>query len=235
MDKIKFGVYSIMNKKILTLGLVLALALTFNCKKDSDDDDMPLLALLYIADQTSGNCATINKGTPYTVNLSVVPKGGCSIPQTRAAAVETFKSAYGKYIEVFTKAGSACDSTTATVTKTRDEFTVDNTFGMTEEQYKKTFVDTQRAVSVGSLIDEAKNTLVAGGYDLTKVKLGTLDQYFVLGASSSGPIGCQTAVKELDKDLFTGLTDKTIVLFSSCTYGTGSTETFRCATLNEAF
>lgn len=225
-----------MNHKILTLGLVLALALTFNCKKDSDDDDMPLLALLYIADQTSGNCATINKGTSYTVQLSVVPKGGCSIPQTRAAAVETFKSAYGKYIEVFTKAGSACDSTVAMYTKTRDEFTVDNTFSMTEEQYKKTFVDTQRAVSVGSLIDEAKNTLVATGYDLTKVKLGTLDQYFMYGALSlSSPIGCQTAVRALDKDLFTGLTDKTIVLNSSCSYGPGSTDTNRCATLDERF
>lgn len=223
-----------MNHKILTLGLVLALALTFNCKKDSDDDDMPLLALLYIADQTSGNCAHVAKtGTSYTANLSVIPKGGCSVPQTRAAAVEDQKSFYDKQIAVLTKAGSACDSTTAMYTTMRDGLTVDF-FGTTEEQYK-TSLDKTRKVSVGSLIDEAKNTLVFSGYDLTKVKLGTLDQYFVLGASSSGPIGCQTAVKELDKDLFTGLTDKTIVLFSSCTYGTGSTETFRCATLNEAF
>jgi hypothetical protein len=227
-----------MNKKILTLGLVLALALTFNCKKDSDDDDMPLLALLYIADQTSGNCATVTRGTPYTVQLSVVPKGGCSVPQTRAAAVETAKSAYGKYIAVFTKAGSACDSTTATYTKTRDELTVDNyiaTKDKTEEQYKTDTVDKSRAVSVGSLIDEAKITLAAGGYDLTKVKLGTLDQLFVYYASLASAGGCQTAVKALDEALFTGLTAKTIVLSSSCSYGTGATDANRCATLKDAF
>jgi hypothetical protein len=76
--------------------LVLALSgIFFNCKDDKKDDKTTQLLLLYITDQASGNCATINKnttGTIYSATGTTIPKGGCNAATLQTGLYTTSSS-----------------------------------------------------------------------------------------------------------------------------------------------
>jgi hypothetical protein len=232
-----------MKSKLILIALAVALALTTNCKKKEKDDDtttLGLLALAYVSDLQSGNCATVTKtGTSYNAQLSVVPKGGCSIATTREAAVAQTKSFYAKYIDVYTRAGSACDVRKAQIQTLSDAFTVNSNLGAganaSEDQYA-TYIAKKKAYVVGNLVTETANTLTNSSYTIANTTTGSLDQYFLNAASvSSGGGACQTAVQALDTAFFAAQTAKTKVVSSSCNYGTGASATNSCASLNEQY
>lgn len=229
------------NKKIIVLIMILVALFTINCKKDNNEDSSTNALLLYLVDQTSGNCATITKSTTttglYSVGLSPLPKGGCSISATREASITATKSLYSKLIEVYTKAGSSCDTIKTTISTLSSNTTVSTTYSNTTEEQYATSIANSRASTVASLVTESAATLTALGYTVASTKAATSDQYFIYLASAFSSGTCLTAVQSLDSALFTGITAKTIAVSSSCSYGTASsvTSTNRCATLTDAF
>jgi hypothetical protein len=226
-----------MNKKILTLGLVLAMAFAFNCKKDDDsDDDTTLFALLFLADQTSGKCATVSKsGTTYTATLTTVPKGGCSTSQTREVAIERSRTNLTRILAIYSRAGSVCD-TVATGYTTTVNNSITSTQNSTEEAYAAT-VANQRSFSISNLVSESSATLTALGFDVANTTPGTTDQLFLNFAATigAGVSSCASAVRALDQPFFDAVTAKTKVVSSTCVYGPNATNLNRCTSLNEQF
>jgi hypothetical protein len=131
-----------MNLRIFIIALAVVLALTTNCKKEEKNDDVTILGLLavaYASDLQSGNCATVTKsGTAYTASMTPLPKGACTVATTREAAVLKFKAFYAKMIDVYTKAGSACDSTKTTIQSQSDALTVNSNLGAGSNSSPKT-------------------------------------------------------------------------------------------------
>jgi hypothetical protein len=236
-----------MNLRIFIIALAVVLALTANCKKDEKKDNTPtlgLLALAYASDLQSGNCATVTKtGTSYSASITPIPKGACTVATTREAAVLKFKAFYAKMIDVYTKAGSACDSTKTTIQSQSDALTVNSNLGpgsnSTEDQYA-TYIAKQKAFVVGNLVSEGAITLSTAGYTVANTTSGSVDQYFLAQSNlyANGSSACQTAVKALDSVYFAEVTAKTkvnLINDNSCKYGTGSDSTNRCASLSEQY
>jgi hypothetical protein len=87
----------------LVFALLAAALFTFNCKSEKKDDSTTNALLLFLADQASGNCATITKstaGTAYSATGTSVPKGGCN-----AATLQS-----GLYTTSPTEAKTAADT-----------------------------------------------------------------------------------------------------------------------------
>ncbi len=236
-----------MNHKIFLIALAVAMALTANCKKDEKKDNTPtlgLLALAYASDLQNGNCATVTKtGTSYSASITPIPKGACSIATTREAAVAKIKAIYAKYIDIYTRAGSACDATKTSIQSQSNALTVNSNLGAganaSEDQYA-TYIAKQKAYVVGNLVTETTTPLTTAGYTVANTTSGSVDQYFLAlsNLSANGSSACQTAVKALDSTYFAEVTAKTkvnLINDNSCKYGTGSDSTNKCASLSEQF
>jgi hypothetical protein len=202
------------------------------------------LAVAYANDQQSGNCATVTKsGTTYTASMTPIPKGACSIATTRDAQVTKLKTFYAKMIDVYTRAGSACDPTRTSIQSQSNALTVNSNLGAgansTEEQYA-TYISNQKAFIVGSLVTEAAIPLTIAGYTVANTTSGSVDQYFLAQSNhyANGSSSCQSAVKALDSSYFAEITAKTkvnLINDNSCKYGAGSDSTNKCASLSELF
>ncbi|WP_198288804.1 hypothetical protein [Leptospira vanthielii] len=237
----------------ILLALLFVAAVFANCKPKEEDDNTPVLALLlYANDQLSGNCATIVKqGTAYAANLSVVPKGGCKVSQTKAEAVASLETQRNSIVAFYTKAGSACDAVAASVTTTYNSF-ITNTNNTADATYAASAA-LQRAVSISNIVTESKNTLVVQGRteaQIAATKPGNLNDLFFASAfqTAAGVPACATAVKALDQTSADALTSTppTKIVSSACGYGTGASyttssgvtlplATTKCATLNTEF
>jgi hypothetical protein len=238
-----------MKSKLILIALAVALALTTNCKKVAKNDDdtttLGILALAYINDQQSGNCATVTKtGTSYYASFNVFPKFLCSLPLSREEAVNKSKAIYSKVIDVYSKAGSVCDSSKNSLKATSDGLTVNSTLisaslnsYATEDLYVTNFLSKTKAYVVTNFVTEAANTLKTNGFVVANTSPGSLDQFYLAYASLLSSGGCKIAIEAMDITFFNAYNNdpKTKVLSSSCNYGTGSSVTNSCATLSEQF
>ncbi len=219
----------------LIAGMLLLVAFVVNCPKEKDDDDNTITALLlYLNDQQSGNCATVTRGTPFTVSLSTVPKGGCSLTPTREATLNAFRSSIGRIISVYERAGSGCDTDRTSQQNTLNNI---NTLLTTTDAQAATDAATKRVFVVGSLITEAAKTLENGGYNLASTRLGSTDDLFLNTAHTSANATCKAAIKAnaANAAIIDGIANKSIVVSSTCQYGTGANANQQCASLNEQF
>ncbi|WP_081100664.1 lipoprotein LipL36 [Leptospira weilii] len=118
-----------MKKNIMKFAAVAALTVALSaCKKSESDDDTITLALLYLVDQTSGNCVTLSKndaahagggagdGKPtYTATGSTRPKAACAasfntvfIINNVEAVASSVKAAYQAAKDKSDTAGANC-------------------------------------------------------------------------------------------------------------------------------
>ncbi|WP_078130266.1 lipoprotein LipL36 [Leptospira alexanderi] len=118
-----------MKKNVMKFAAVAALTVALSaCKKSESDDDTITLALLYLVDQTSGNCVTLAKndaahagggagdGKPtYTATGSTRPKAACApsfntvfIVNNVEAVASSVKAAYQAAKDKSDTAGANC-------------------------------------------------------------------------------------------------------------------------------
>ncbi|MBE8364732.1 lipoprotein LipL36 [Leptospira borgpetersenii] len=118
-----------MKKNVMKFAAVAALAVALSaCKKSESDDDTITLALLYLVDQTSGNCVTLAKndaahagggagdGKPtYTATGTTRPKAACAasfntvfIINNVEAVASSVKAAYQAAKDKSDAAGANC-------------------------------------------------------------------------------------------------------------------------------
>ncbi len=239
-----------MNQKLTILTLVLALAITSNCKKEEKNDDDTVLLLLLLSQKAGGDCAqtTRTSSTEFDVSFSA-GTAGCSSFTTRQQAVDAIKAIYTSAVATLAKAGTACDSVRTTTAATGTALTADNnaftgrfsTTGAssTDATYAAVQQATYRVATVGSMITEAAATITAGGGNPLTAKAATTAQVEINTTNFFTTAGsaCRAAVDALDSTLATGVTNKTIYTSTSCKFGTAPavTATNRCATLNTTF
>ncbi|WP_081102252.1 lipoprotein LipL36 [Leptospira santarosai] len=126
-----------MKRNVMRFAAVAALTVALSaCKKSEDnDDDTITLALLYLADQTGGNCVTITKdddahagggagdGKPtYTATGTTKPKAACSdsfnttfIVNNPEAVVNSVKASYQAAKDKADASGSNCTGTSTVI------------------------------------------------------------------------------------------------------------------------
>ncbi|EQA81193.1 putative lipoprotein [Leptospira alstonii serovar Pingchang str. 80-412] len=165
----------------MKIAAVAALTVALSaCKKSEDDDDTITLALLYLVDQTSGNCVTIAKddnahagggagdGKPtYTATGTTKPKGACSgnfnvvaIVNNPEAVVNSVKAGYQAAKDKADTAGTNC-STGATQTSANLQASIDAATVLKVEQ------------SLAAVPAGGNNCLRNGtGWDLNPLGLG---------------------------------------------------------------
>ncbi|MBM9579333.1 lipoprotein LipL36 [Leptospira sp. 201903070] len=134
-----------MNKNIFKFTAMLALMTALAaCKPKEDDNTELLLALAFLADQTSGNCVTLSKtdaapggpgdGLPtYTATATTRPKAACNgtfntvfIVGNSEAVAESSKASYQAAIDKANAGGANCTGagqTVATLQATKDAVT----------------------------------------------------------------------------------------------------------------
>ncbi|MDL5246194.1 lipoprotein LipL36 [Leptospira weilii] len=135
-----------MKKNIMKFAAVAALTVALSaCKKSESDDDTITLALLYLVDQTSGNCVTITKddaahsgaagagdGKPtYLATGSTKPKAACGstfnaafIVNNPDAVVTSVQASYQAAKTKATDSGSNCAATITGLQALTDSATV---------------------------------------------------------------------------------------------------------------
>jgi hypothetical protein len=202
-----------------------------------------LLMVAYTRGQSKEQCAYITKsGTTYSVGLSARSKQICFVPNSRADALEVSKiNFYNKVIDVYSRAGSACNVNRIGMQAYKDARTVDNTdFGpgagicSTEAQYIAA-KENVRLFTIENIVTESYATFTSAGFDVANTTSGTEDQFILHSASSISSGAYQAAVQALDSVFFTEITAKTKIVISSCSYGTGANSNNQCATLKEEF
>lgn len=224
-----------LQKLKLISALLLVVAFVVNCPKEKDDDDNTITALLlFLNDQQSGNCATATRGTPYSVSLSVVPKGGCSLTPTREATLNAFRNSATRIIAVYERAGSGCDSDKSTQQNILNNV---STLVTTTDAQAAADAAARRVFVVGSLLTEAAKTLENGGYNLASTRLGSVDDLFLNSAHTAANATCKAAIRAnaANAAVIDGIANKSIVVSSTCQYGTGANANQQCASLNEQF
>ncbi|MDI7235019.1 lipoprotein LipL36 [Leptospira santarosai] len=135
-----------MKRNVMRFAAVAALTVALSaCKKSEDnDDDTITLALLYLVDQTSGNCVTITKddtahsgaagagdGKPtYLATGTTTPKAACSgsfntvfIVSNAEAVANSVKAAYQAAKDKADASGSNCTAVSAGLQTTIDAVT----------------------------------------------------------------------------------------------------------------
>lgn len=224
-----------LQKLKLISAMLLVVAFVVNCPKEKDDDDNTITALLlFLNDQQSGNCATATRGTPYSVSLSVIPKGACSLTPTREATLNAFRSQLPRQIAVYERAGSDCDTNKASV---QNILTNLETLITTTDAQAAADAATKRVFVVGSLLTEAAKTLENGGYNLASTRLGSVDDLFLNSAHTAANTACKAAIRAnaANAAVIDGIANKSIVVSSTCQYGTSANANQQCASLREQF
>lgn len=160
----------------MKIAAVAALTVALSaCKKSEDDDDTITLALLYLVDQTSGNCVTLTKNdaahsgaagagdgkATYTATGSTRPKAACAssfntvfILNNAEAVATSAKAAYIAAKEKATASGSNCAAVGTAL-----QAAADNVTTLKVEQ-------TLAAVALGSC------TSLGAGWNLNQLTFG---------------------------------------------------------------
>ncbi|TGL87845.1 hypothetical protein EHQ68_00335 [Leptospira congkakensis] len=230
------------NKTISIFITLLFVATAFtNCKPEKKDDNTPVVALLlYANDQLSGSCAEItkNSSTSYTATVSSLPKGSCSQPATKEEAISKTQALLEKIVAIYTKAGSVCDSSSASISTFHNN-RITTFRNMTTEQYNASIAN-KRVIAITNIVTETYNQLKNGnGYtdaQIAAIKPGSSEDYYALNAfEGSNLAACTTAIQNSGAYAGFFTTPPTVVAISSCTYGSSQPATTKCATLNTEF
>ena len=241
-----------MKKNIFKIFVILSVAFAVNCKNEKKDDSTTTMALLFLADQMSGHCATVSKSTTstglYTAFITPFPKGKCKITTTLAEYTTNFNESNETKAKVYDK-HTACS---ALATSTRSATVPSTVTDATLAEAAKN----QRAYGIGNGYTEGLAMLKAAyGTTFTAAalengRMATVDEFFTLNAyfsaafSGTANATCATAIKDGNKTLmdnagFNGSTNVTayVAYLTSCYYGSNAmvTDKNKCASLSEAF
>lgn len=236
---------------------VIALTVAFAaCKKDDKDDTIVTTGLLYLLDQTSGNCASITKtnATQYTVNLSSIPKGGCNQATILGSDLTSRKAILSaQYDGAIAIANSIGCSAAAITTLTNAKNTAINAITQTTFD---TSVSTSRYTPIGDLRTEMMPLFTSGNPAYTESEVMGLNrltvdqtitaQYVLIAINTAGlEASCLTAFNSKRTTDFKGFfqvdpnanskATVTGIGFGFCSYGTAVPANQKCASLNEQF
>ncbi|WP_125226080.1 hypothetical protein [Leptospira barantonii] len=235
------------------------------CKpKDDGNDDVVTAGLLYLVDQTSGNCAMVTRtsSTLYSAQLNVIPKGGCNqATLTGSTLADATVLTQGKYDTAITLATSlGCNSTTITnLTNSKNNVATTNSTAAAQTAFDTTAEKTRfypiadlRAegiapfkVMLGALGFSEAEILALNLLDVNLFKNLNYTSLIATAAASATDTACVTAVTNKIATDFSGvlMLDATAntkakiskLAVGACTYGSSSTATNTCATLNTQF
>ncbi|WP_244247640.1 hypothetical protein [Leptospira yasudae] len=249
-----------MKKNIMKFAAVIALTVAFAaCKKDDKDDNTTTAALLYMLDQTSGNCATTLKlsATQYFTTLSVIPKGGCNLATIVGSTLANYIVLQSANADAAIAAATALGSCTNTINAIT---TQKNGIAATSQTAYDTAVANYRFTPISDLriegaiaIPTTYNSLGVTSSDVLTWNRATVDQYKTattlstiaqLAIAAVEP-ACGTAVSNKLKTDFKGfagldssITSKsqiTSIHGANCFYGSGVAANTLCATLNTQY
>ncbi|RHX88215.1 hypothetical protein DLM78_04470 [Leptospira stimsonii] len=244
-------------------GLVFLLALTMflsACKKDKDDNTATA-ALLFLLDQTSGNCAVVTRtsSTLFTANLTVIPKGGCNqatiTGSSLAANTLLTQANYDAAQTLATSLGCTANTKTALTTAknaVNTSATAQSTFDTNAEKTRYFPIADLRVEGIVAL-NTALSPLGFSQAEVLALNLLSVDllkaltpiTYLSTAATGAGDAACLTAVGNKIATDYAGVytydqtaTTKakiTKLAQAQCTYGSGAAVTSTCATLNTQF
>ncbi|TGK23912.1 hypothetical protein [Leptospira stimsonii] len=253
-----------MKKGFLRITAILMIAVAFHVCKKSDDgnEDTILTALLYVADLSSGNCATItkNSSTLYNVVLTSVPKGGCNQATLAGSDLAGRAALINANFDAYSALATSLNCSVATtnlITSAKNTAIAANTQAAFDN-----LVATTKYVPIQDLRVEGAPVVTKSAFgialgladsDVLSWKLLTVDQNksaqnlinLRTFAAGAGDVACINAItNKVDTDFkgFVGLdssatTKATIsgVAQITCQYGTSAVVANKCATLNTEF
>ncbi|WP_147455774.1 hypothetical protein [Leptospira yasudae] len=235
----------------------LAMALVACKKSDDGNDDVVTAGLIYFLDQTSGNCASINKvnATQYFAILLSTPKGGCNqatISGTDLASAKAIRAA--QYDGAIAIANSIGCSSAAITTITNAKNAAIN--AMTQATFD-TSVSNTRYTPVADLRMELMGVLTNSNPAYTESEVMALNrmsveqtiafQYIQTAISTAGlEAACVTAFNNKRTADFKGFSfaDPTAISKATitgiglgiCSYGNAAIPAnMKCSTLSEMF
>ncbi|RHX92614.1 hypothetical protein [Leptospira stimsonii] len=243
---------------------ILSIAVVFNVCKKSDDgnDDTILAALLYVADLSSGNCATITKNSSslYNATLTSVPKGGCNQATLAGSDVAGRAALINANFDAYSALATSLNCSVATtnlITSAKNTTLAANTQAAFDN-----LVATTKYVPIQDLRLEGAPVVTKSAFglalglsesDVLSWKLLTVDQNrnaqnlinLATFAGGAGDVACVTAISNKVSSDFKGflgldpsaITKATItgVAQITCQYGTSAVVANKCATLNTEF
>ncbi|MGJ4752606.1 hypothetical protein [Leptospira kmetyi] len=254
-----------MKMNIVKFAAVTALILAFAaCKKDNKDDNTATAALLYLLDQTSGNCAVVQRtnATLYTAQLNVIPKGGCNQATLSGSTLaESTLITQGYYDSATTLATSlGCNSTTLSnlATAKNNVATVNATaaaqtaFDTNAEKTRYYAISDLRVEAIaplnaalGPLGFSQAEILALNRLDVNLFKNINSIGFITTAAVAASDTACQTALTNKTKTDFAGVmfldatantkAKLTSIALTACTYGSSSVAANTCASLNTQF
>lgn len=245
-----------MIKLVAIAGIVAALAA---CKPKDKDDNTTTAALLYLLDQTSGNCAQAFKlsATSYLVSLTVVPKGGCNLATIFGSTLASYLVIQSAtYDAVLTAANSlSCSAATInaiTAQKNAAAATTQSAYDANVAKLQYTPISDLR-IEGAIALPTTYTALGVTASDVLTWTRGTVDQLKTAQAiglvaqvaAGAADAACATAASNKLKADFKGfigvdssITAKssiTSILSATCNYGSGVAANSVCATINTQF
>ncbi|MBM9579329.1 hypothetical protein JWG45_19480 [Leptospira sp. 201903070] len=249
----------------MKLAAIVALTVAFAACKPKDNDDNTTTALLFLLDQTTGNCAIVSRtnSTLYTASLTVIPKGGCNqatLAGTTLAANTLIAQANYDTAQTIATSLSCNASTSARLTTSKEAVATANstaaaqtTFDTNAERTRYFPIADLRVEGIVAL-NTALSPLGFSQAEILALKVIGLDAYrnliplSLLGqaAAAAGDTACVTAttnkiradyagVRGVDANATTKATITTLPLINTCTYGSASPTNTTCATLSTQF
>ncbi|MBM9501224.1 hypothetical protein JWG44_13285 [Leptospira sp. 201903071] len=255
-----------MKNNIMKLAAIVALTVAFAaCKPKDSDDNTTTTALLFLLDQTSGNCAVVSRtnSTLYTASLTVIPKGGCNqatLAGSTLAANTLITQAYYDTAQTIATSLGCNSNTSARLTTLKEAVATANSTATAQTTFD-TNVERTRYFPIADLrvegivaLNTALSPLGFSQAEILALKVVSLDAYrnifpiTFLGqaAGLAGDTACVTAVTNKSRTDYAGVrgvdpaattkaTITTLPLINTCTYGSASPTNTTCATLNTQF
>ncbi|AOP35374.1 hypothetical protein A0128_16925 [Leptospira tipperaryensis] len=249
-----------------TTKLVALLVLTMllsACKKDKDDNTATT-ALLFLLDQTSGNCAVVQRtnSTLFSASLSVIPKGGCNqatiVGSTLAANTLITQANYDVAQTLATSLGCNANTSNA-LTNAKNAAATANATASAQTTFD-TNAEKTRYFPIADLrieglvaLNTALSPLGFSQAEILALKTVSVDliktlaplSFLTIAATGAGDAACVTAAGNKITTDFAGVygfdqTATTKAKISKlaqiqCTYGSGAAANSTCATLNTQF
>ncbi|PJZ51771.1 hypothetical protein [Leptospira adleri] len=252
-----------MKSNIMKLAAIAAFMVVLSaCKPKDKDDNTTIGALVLLLDQTSGNCATVqkNSATTYTATLSAIPKGGCNqatlLGSDLASSILLGAARFDAISALSTSLGcSAATNTAIANAKTAAAATTQATFDALVAQFRYFPISDLRVEAIVPL-SAAGSTLTTLGFSqaeilslnrltLDQTKLAQTTQLLGTYATGAADAACGTAIANNNKTAFAGIlgldstatTKATVkgIASANCQYGSAPAATSKCATLNTEF
>lgn len=243
----------------MKLAAIAALTVALSaCKKD-EKDDTTMGVLLYLLDQTSGNCAETFKVSPtqYFVVSSILPKGECNLATRFGSTLAQYISIQSAPVDRAIDAANSLNCSAATINSLT---TFKNAIAATSQGVYDNDSKAVRYTPISDLRIETSAAIISTNAalnitaeDILTWTRGTKDQ-FTNGnaiafarqrAFAAGDATCVAAADDKLKTDFKGfigldnsITTKseiTSIISALCAYGDAAPAGTECATINTRF